>query len=192
MWETTFARIANALNDLPVAKGNTHSGTVMGNFDIIMPNRILLCRNNRKGISGEGIDFESSANLQRLLARSHEIFSTWYRLYIENIHLLNAPSGKWSKSDPPLNPGDVVLFVVLESASGSKKYGTWRLGKVQSATDRMVKIEQGLKSGTKTVLERNPRDVSAIVDVDSLAITTQDYFSRLQEAERSPSKPVTL
>ena len=63
MWETTFARIANALNDLPIAKGNTHSGTVTGNVDIIMPNRILLGRNNRRGISGEGIDFKSSANL---------------------------------------------------------------------------------------------------------------------------------
>ena len=84
------------------------------------------------------------------------------------------------------------MFVVLESASGSKKNGTWRLDKVLSATDRKVKIEQVLKSRTKTVLERNPRDVSAIVDVDSLAITTRDYFSRLQEAERSPSKPVTL
>ena len=69
MWETTFARIANALNDLPIAKGNTHSGTVMDEFDIITPNRTLLGRNNRRGMSGEGINFESSANLQRLLTR---------------------------------------------------------------------------------------------------------------------------
>ena len=55
-----------------------------------------------------------------------------------------------------------------------------------------MKIEQVLRSGTKTVLERNPRDVSVILDVESLAITTQDYFSKLLEAERSPSKPVTL
>ena len=38
MWETSFARIANTLNYLPIAKGKTHSGTVMGNFDIITPN----------------------------------------------------------------------------------------------------------------------------------------------------------
>ena len=86
----------------------------------------------------------------------------------------------------------MVLFVVLESASGSKRDGTWRLGRVLSATDRKVMIEQVLRSGTKTILERNPRLVSAIVDVDSLAITTRDYFSKLLEAERSPSKPVTL
>ena len=54
-----------------------------------------------------------------------------------------------------------------------------------------MKIEQVLRSGTKTVLERNSRDVSMIVDAESLPITTQDYFSKLLEAERSPSKPVT-
>ena len=86
----------------------------------------------------------------------------------------------------------MVLFVVLEVASGSKKDGTWRLGKVLSVTDRKVRIEQVLRSGTKTILERNPSDVSAIDDVDSLAITTRDYFSKLLEAKRSPSKPVTL
>ena len=107
MWETTFARVAYALNDLPIAKGNTHSGTVMDNFDIITPNRILLGRNKKRGMSGEGIDFESSANLQRLLAGRQEIFSMWYHLYIEIIHLLNATPGKWKRSDPPLNP--VVL-----------------------------------------------------------------------------------
>ena len=41
------------------------------------------------------------------------------------------------------------------------------------------------------MLERNPRDVSVIVDAESLAIKPQDYFSKLLEAERSPSKPVT-
>ena len=113
-------------------------------------------------------------------------------MYIENIHLLNATPGKWRRSDPSLNPGDIVLFVVLESASGSKRSGTWRLGRVLTATDRKVRIEQVLKSGTKTVLERNPRDVSVIVGADTLAVNTCDYFSKLLEAERSPSKPVTL
>ena len=61
-----------------------------------------------------------------------------------------------------------------------------------SVTDRKVRIELVLRSGTKTILERNPRDVSAIVNVDSLAITTRDYFSKLLEAKKSPSKPVTL
>lgn len=155
MWEVMFARIANALNDLPIAEGNT-SNTVTRNFNIITPNRLLLGRNNRRGLSGEGIDFESSANLQRMLALSHKIFSIWYRLYLDNIHLLNMAPDKWRKSDPPLVADDIVLFIVTENPSGSKRNGVSRLGKVLSATDRKVRIEQILKSGIKTVLERNP------------------------------------
>ena len=111
------------------------------------------------------------------MARSHEIFQAWFRIYMENIHLLNTASTlKWTKSGPPPAIGDVVLFIATESAGGSKKDGVWRLGRVVAVTDRRVRIEQVLKSGTKTILERNPRDVSVIVGVDELAVNTQDYF----------------
>ena len=64
----------------------------------------------------------------------------------------------------------------------------WRLGRVGAVTDRRVRIEQVLKSGTKTILERNPRDVSIIVGVDELAVNTQDYFNRIVAAtSKSPS-----
>ena len=49
MWETTFARIFNALNDMSIAKGNNHSGLQTRNFDIIIPKRLLLGRNNLEG-----------------------------------------------------------------------------------------------------------------------------------------------
>ena len=64
----------------------------------------------------------------------------------------------------------------------------WRLGRVVAVTDRRVKIEQVLKSGTKAVLERNPRDVSVIAGVEELAVNTQDYFDRLvASSSKSPS-----
>ena len=43
IWETTFDRIANALNDLPTAKGN-NSNSQTERFDVITPNRLLLGR----------------------------------------------------------------------------------------------------------------------------------------------------
>ena len=58
----------------------------------------------------------------------------------------------------------------------------WRLGRVVAVTDRRVRIEQVLKSGTKTILERNPRDVSIIAGVDELAVNTQDYFDKIVAA----------
>ena len=106
-----------------------------------------------------------------------------------NIHLLNTASTlKWTKSGPLPVVGDVVLFVATESAGGSKKDGVWRLGRVVTVTDRRIKIEQVLKSGTKTVLERNPRAVSVIAGVEEVAVNSQDYFDRLvASSSKSPS-----
>ena len=80
MWETTFAQIANALNDLPIAKSN-NSNSQTERFDVITLNRLLLGRNNRRGLRGEGIGFKASANLQKVLAQSHAIFGAWYTRY---------------------------------------------------------------------------------------------------------------
>ena len=116
---------------------------------------MLLGRNNCRGLVADGLDFEASANLQKVLARSHDIFPEWYKIYMENIHLLNMPSTiKWTKSSPLPTTGDVVLFVATESTGGSKKDGVWRLGRILSITGRRLQIEQVLKSGTKTTLER--------------------------------------
>ena len=96
-----------------------------------MPNRLILGRNNCRSLSAEGLDFKAGANLQKVLARSHEIFQAWYKIYMENIHLLNKASTlKWTKSSPLPIIGDVVLFVATETEStgGSKKDGVWRLG----------------------------------------------------------------
>ena len=94
--------------------------------------------------------------------------------------MLNTASTlKWTKSGPLPVIGDVVLFVATESAGGPKKDGVWRLGRVVTVTDRRIKIEQVLKSGAKTVLERNPRDVSVVAGVEEVAVYSQDYFNRL-------------
>ena len=57
-----------------------------------------------------------------------------------------------------------------------------------AVTERRIKIEQVLKSGTKTVLERNPRDVSIIAGIEEVSVNSQDYFSRLLgSSSKSPS-----
>ena len=113
MWETTFARISNVLNDHPIGKSN-QTNLSSDTFDIITPNRLILGRNNRRGLSSEGLDFEASANLQKVLSRSHEIFQVWFKIYMENIHLLNMASTlKWTKSGPLPVIGDVVLSLPL-------------------------------------------------------------------------------
>ena len=48
-------------------------------------------------------------------------------------------------------------------------------------------MKQVLKTFTKTVLEKNPRDVSVVVSVDEFAVTYQAYFSSLVGAEKNPN-----
>ena len=64
----------------------------------------------------------------------------------------------------------------------------WRLGQVVTVTVRGIKIEQVLKSGTKTVLEQDPCDVSVIAGVEEVAVTFHDYFDRMMgSTSKSPS-----
>ena len=44
-WETTFAKISSALDDLPIARGDTSTTNNLG-FDNLCANRLKLERNN--------------------------------------------------------------------------------------------------------------------------------------------------
>ena len=52
-WETIFSQISNSLDDLPLAKGNTSSGSFLG-YETITPNRLKLGRNNGRSLHGDG------------------------------------------------------------------------------------------------------------------------------------------
>ena len=51
-WETLFCKVVNALDNLPIAKGNA---TATGNLgsEIITANRIKLGRNNFRSLGGD-------------------------------------------------------------------------------------------------------------------------------------------
>ena len=63
-WETLFSKIANTVDNLPMAKGNTSNVTNLG-YDIITPNRLKLGRNNYRSLEGSGIKLDMSTNLSR-------------------------------------------------------------------------------------------------------------------------------
>ena len=44
-WETLFSKIANTVDNLPMVKGNASNSSNLG-FEIIIPNRLKLGRNN--------------------------------------------------------------------------------------------------------------------------------------------------
>ena len=50
-------RIAYALNDMPIARGK-QTGLRTEKIAIITPDKLLIRRSNRRGLTGEGIEFE--------------------------------------------------------------------------------------------------------------------------------------
>ena len=71
-WECLFAKISNAIGNLPIARGDTSNETNLG-FKIITPNRLLMGRNNYRSLEGAGISLDMSYNLTNLLDRNREI-----------------------------------------------------------------------------------------------------------------------
>ena len=76
-WETISAEISNAINDLPLALGNT-----VGDFelmDLITPTRLRLVRNNdRSPVS----PIKISGSTQKILEESKKIFSSWFEAWL--------------------------------------------------------------------------------------------------------------
>ena len=72
-WETLFSKVANTVDNLPMAKGSTSNASNLG-YEIITPNRLKLGRNNFRTLDGSGFKLDISANLTRMLERNRELY----------------------------------------------------------------------------------------------------------------------
>ena len=64
--ECLFAKISNAIGNLPIVRGNTSNETTLG-FEIITPIRLLIGWNNYRSLEGSGIKLEMSSNFTNIL-----------------------------------------------------------------------------------------------------------------------------
>ena len=120
--------IANTVDNLTMAKGNTSNSSNLG-YEIITPNRLKLGRNNYQALEGSGIKLDMASNLNTLLERNRELYCEWYRIFLENIHMLDVRPNKWLKNSRLPVLDDIVLFVFNDSEYG-KAGMDWRLGKI--------------------------------------------------------------
>ena len=58
-WETLFSKVANTVDNLPMAKGSTSNASNLG-YEIITPNRLKLGRNNFQTLDGSGIKLDTA------------------------------------------------------------------------------------------------------------------------------------
>ena len=113
-WETLFAKIANTVDNLPMAKEDTSNSSNLG-YEIISPNRLKLGRKNYRSLEGSGIKLDMASSLTALLERNRELYCEWYQIFIENIHMLDLRPNKWLKNSRLPLLEDIVLFVFNDS-----------------------------------------------------------------------------
>ena len=177
-WETLFATIANSLDNLPIARGNSNKSSL--GYEILTANRLKLGRNNNQSLAGMGIEVDLAPNPGRLLARNRRIFFEWYQLFIDEIHHLILRPPKWFSSERLPVLGDIVLFVYNDSQY-SKHSKQWKLGKVTETSRRSVTIMYSPTTSKRhsvapRSVTRNPRDITIIFSLEELYPNSKEYF----------------
>ena len=119
-WETPFARIADQIDNLQIARGSMRAPTDIG-WEVITPNCLKLGGNNFCQL--EGTIILSNAP-QTQLESNRLVQERWYKLFIQKIHLLIPKAARLDAV--VLQPDDVVLFVFQDPSL--PKMWVWQLG----------------------------------------------------------------
>ena len=128
-WETTFAFIANFLNNQPMARLSKNRSLTTDLNEIITPNRLLLGRNNQRCPTFIE-DFKSGAKgYEARLLKNSQINQKWYELLLKSVPSLVYRPKWFTSSEHPPEVGDYVLFKHTESTFGNE-HNVWRIGLV--------------------------------------------------------------
>ena len=189
-WETLFAKIANSIDNLPLAKGNSDTQSHFG-FEILTANRLKLGRNNFRSLAGEGIHVDMPDNISRLLDRNRKLYHNWYQLFIDEIQDLNLRPPKWCKTTRQPVVGDILIFIMDDSAY-HKNNCQWKLGKAISVSKDSITIEYYVNNQKASNLKprtivRNPRDTAILFSLNELYPNSREYF-----LAKSPNSPKTV
>ena len=178
-WETLFSKIANSIDNLPLAKGSSDTHSHLG-FEILTANCLKLGRNNFRSLAGEGIHVDMPDNLTRLLERNRKLYHNWYQLFIDEIQDLNLRPPKWCRSSRLPVVGDTLIFIMNDS-SYRKVDRQWKLGKVIEASSKSVTIQYYQIDHKASILKphtvvSNPRDTAILFSVHELYPNSKEYF----------------
>ena len=188
-WQTLFAKIANTIDDLPIAKGDQSNACELG-FEILTANRLKMGRNNNRSLAFPGIVLDMTSNLTSLLEKNRKIYQVWYQTFMDHIHLLARKPDKWNNTDRPPAEGDILMFILTDGGYGKKDL-KWKLGRAVEVTKTTVKILSytvaipALKKKPKgSIFERNVRDVSILFALDELCINSREYHNAVSNEDQ--------
>ena len=167
-WETLGNQVANSINNLPIAIGNTTKD--LENIDLLTPIRLLFARNNNRCPVGSVTVTE---DIGKIIQHNNELYEAWFRSWLISYVPSLMIQPKWFRSDRDPKKGDVVLFLKSEREFDKQyQYGiicglkTSRDGKI-----RQIEIEyQNHTEKVKRVTNRGTRDVVVIHPYDELGL----------------------
>ena len=177
-WETLGAKIANRVNDLPLAVGNVTSD--FENLDLITPNRLRLGRNNDRSPVG---DLSVTNDAAKLLEENQKIFQCWFENWLVSCvpNLVDQP--KWYKTEHHIQVGDIVLFTKDDTFSPVYRFGI--VCSTSPSKDGIVrKVTVRYRNSTEKVdrtTERAVRSLVVIHKVDEINIM-QDLYEMERKA----------
>ena len=180
-WETVFAQMANAMDDLPIAKSNS-SNVQNTEFDLLTPNRLKMGRNNYRTFHGNS-KFSDPSLPSELLDQNRRIMSAFYQTLADNLHYFQTKPKKWGEtSERTPQMDDIVLFKHSDSKSG----GGWKLGRVVNVEARKVTVMYSLRSDSKSIptmkfASRSFRDIVIILNEKEAYPRSRDHFVALNE-----------
>ena len=131
-WETMAAKVANSINNLPLALGNNVSNFEA--MDLITPNRLLLGRNNERCPAG---DMLITSKPDKILTENNKIYQAWFENWLVSCVPNLVVQPKWYKTEHHLKVGDVVLFTKDECNSPTYQYGI--VSKAQPGKDGLIR-----------------------------------------------------
>jgi len=171
-WETVFSRIADHIDNLPIARGSDRAPTDLG-WEVITPNRLKLGRNNFRQLEGSIV---LSGGPQSLLERNRLLQERWYTIFTERIHLLVPAPSPVDRRE--LKEGDVVLFIFQDAVI--PKLVSWRLGVIVRQVSRSTfEIRYSSKGGSRPrLIQRSARQISLIYGEDEIPPTSLQFFEQ--------------
>ena len=171
--------MANAIDDIPIAKGNSSNVSDLG-FDVLTPNKLKLGRNNFRSIHIDG-RLADPALPSQLLDQNREIMSLFFQTLVDRLHFLQFKPRKWPNTDSRLpKVDDTVIFKFNESNS----HLDWKLGRVVEVFDRKAKLMYNAKSHpdaipTKLFLHRCFRDIVILFSEKEIFLNSKQYFNNV-------------
>ena len=123
-WETIGSKIANCINDLPIATNNVVAN--LENIDLLTPNRLRLGRNNQRSQVGP---MWVTGKPDKSIETNKQIFDTWFEVWQITCvpHLIAKPN--WFNSDEDISICDIILFLKKEVELNT----TYQYGRVTEA-----------------------------------------------------------